>query len=187
VSGGRERWEEPLHLVQVGELTALWLEGKGWAPWNSGTPDGETVPLVPDLAAMNRAGYLTTCSQPGLGAAPDAQRAMVEGLCSENCADRLASLSLNTELIVITHYPGADATYEIPITQEDGQTFSVAAGAHTRCELWDKIHHDTERRLLTAYNVAVLDPRWGRDDLLWSAVVEVLQRPEHCGGLIQPQ
>ena len=187
VSGEQKRWEEPLDLAQVGELTALWLEGKGWAPWNGGTPDDETDPLVPYLAAMNRSGYLTTCSQPGAGAAPDAQRAMVEGLCDQGCADRLASLSLDTELIVITHYPGLDATYEIPITQEDGRTFSIAAGAHTGYELWAGIHRDTEHQLLAAHNVAVIDPSWGRNDLLWPAVVEVLQRPDHRGGMIQPQ
>jgi hypothetical protein len=187
VSGEQKRWEEPLDLAQVGELTALWLEGLGWAPWNSGTPDDETGPLVPDLAAMNRCGYLTMCSQPGAGAPPDAQRAMIEGLCDQDCADRLASLSLDTELIVITHYPGVDATYEIPITQEDGRTFSIAAGARTRYALWDGIHRDTEQQLLAAHNVTVLDPSWGRDDLLWAAVVEVLQQPDCRGGMIQPQ
>ena len=186
MSDGPERWRAPLDLAQVAELTALWLGGRGWAPWNNGAPDDETASLVPYLVAMNRSSYLTTFSQPGLGTPPDSQRAMVQGLCTEDCADRLASLSLKTELIVITHYPGVDATYEIPITQDDGNTFTIAAGAHTASELWEAIHDETRLQLLQAYDVAVVDPRWGRGDLLWPSVVEVLQQADHRGGLIRP-
>jgi hypothetical protein len=183
-----DRWEQPLDLAELGELTAQWLEGKMWAPWNGGSPpDPETARLVPYLAAMNRHGYATDFSQPGEADSFGSQRASVDGLCDRDCAERLASLSLATELVVITHYPGVDAVYEIPVTQSEGRTFTIAAGRLSTSELWDGMHPQTLERLAAAYYVTVLDPQWGRDDLMWSAVVAALQWPDPACGLIEVQ
>ncbi|ASR39866.1 hypothetical protein BAY61_31770 (plasmid) [Prauserella marina] len=62
-----ERWYAARSLTDLGQLTAAWLEGElesqpGYVPGNG--PDEETNELVPILAAVNRAGYLTMCSQP---------------------------------------------------------------------------------------------------------------------------
>jgi len=56
-------WSSARTLTDLGELTAQWLEGSlatlaGGA--YRGGPDEETGPLVPVLAALNRAGYVTT-------------------------------------------------------------------------------------------------------------------------------
>ncbi len=62
------RWRAARTLAGLGELTAEWLEGTiasiptvvpGYGP------DEETAALIPVLAACNRAGYVTTVSQPG--------------------------------------------------------------------------------------------------------------------------
>lgn len=75
-------WAQPLSLHEVGDLTAQWLEGRGWAPWNTGAPpDLETTDLVPFLAKMNRSGFVTEFSQPGTREGHTAQRATVEGFC----------------------------------------------------------------------------------------------------------
>jgi len=67
----RRRWKAAGSLADLGELMALWLEGKvaswpGYAP-NYG-PDDETKDLVPTLAACNRAGYVTVGSATSLAA-----------------------------------------------------------------------------------------------------------------------
>jgi hypothetical protein len=69
----RQRWQEASTLRELGELTALWLEGKldsqpGYVPRVG--PDKETTELVAVLARLNRIGYLTDSSQPGWGPAP---------------------------------------------------------------------------------------------------------------------
>lgn len=84
----RRRWQTAGSLADLGELTALWLEGGiasqiDYEPKCG--PDEETLPLIPTLAASNRGGYLTTCSQPGSDAEVGSdhlawqQRAAVEG------------------------------------------------------------------------------------------------------------
>ncbi len=183
-----QRWSQPLTLQQIGELTARWLEGAGWSPWNTGSPpDPETTALVPHLVSMSRSGYVTTFSQPGVDDALGAQRAAVDGLCNEDIADRLAGLSLDSDLVVITHYPGVDATYEIPISLDEGRTFTICAGAHPPDSLWDGMHPETVRTIATAWQVTVIDPHWGRADGLWHAAVGAIQRAEPVRGLIRAQ
>ncbi|WP_031099057.1 DUF6919 domain-containing protein [Streptomyces sp. NRRL S-15] len=82
----RRRWKSARTVADLGELMSLWLEGEiasrpGYAPRYG--PDEETAHLVPSLAALCRAGYITTCSQPGsAGTGADGlwweQRAAVE-------------------------------------------------------------------------------------------------------------
>ncbi|MFE2693644.1 DUF6919 domain-containing protein [Streptomyces mirabilis] len=61
-------WCSARTTSDLGQLTARWLEGDlasqpGYMP-NHG-PDPETEPLIPVLAAANRAGFVTNASQPG--------------------------------------------------------------------------------------------------------------------------
>jgi hypothetical protein len=183
-----QRWSQPLTLQQLAELTARWLEGDGWSPWNTGSPpDSETSALIPHLVSMNRSGYVTTFSQPGVDDPLSAQRAAIDGLCAEDVADRLAGLSLNSDLVVITHYPGVEATYEIPISLDESRTFTVCAGASPPDSLWDGMHPETVREIAAAWQVTVIDPQWGREDKLWAAVTDALQRSEPLRGLIRPQ
>ncbi len=190
VPAGSERWTQPLDLAALGELTALWLEGKGWGPWHvdGAPPDDETVALVPYLAAMNRSGYATDFSQPGQLGRGWSQRAAVTGYCAHPQADCLAALSLESELIVITEHPGAEADFELPITQGDGRAFTRLCGRGVFDEpdaLWDGCHPLTWALLATSHYVAICDPLWGREDLLWPSVVAALARePLATGGLL---
>lgn len=63
----RNPWAQARTVADLGELTAKWLEGDPEIkhPGYHGAPAAETAPLVPVLAAVNRAGILTITSQPG--------------------------------------------------------------------------------------------------------------------------
>lgn len=182
---------QPLDLATLGEFTAQWLEGAGWSPWNGdGPPDSETAPLVPYLAAMNRLGYATDFSQPGELDDAGAQRAAVTGYCDHAQAECLASLSLSSDLVVIAQYPGVDAEYELAITRDGEHTHTRLGGHNCYCveEPWPGAHPHTAALLSDCYYVAVCDPQWGRDELLWPSVVAALARdPRDCAGsLIDP-
>jgi hypothetical protein len=189
-SADRKRWAQPLDLAMLGELTAQWLEGSRWSPWNGDEPpDPETVQLVPYLAAMNRLGFATDLSQPGELDGEWGQRAAVTGYCEHAQAECLASLSLRSDLVVITHYPGAEADYELAITRDREHCHTRLAGHNRYClqEPWPGIHPRTVALLSECYYVAVCDPQWGRDGLLWPSVVAALERdPQNSSGSLLP-
>ncbi len=182
-------WTQPLDLATLGELTALWLEGAISTPMYGGGPDEETAALVPALVAMNRNGYVTDFSQPGEKDSGWWQRAAVSGHCARREADRLAAISLASELIVITEFPGTQQIYELPISQDNGRANTRLAGRGYFAEpddVWDGCHPETWRLLADSYHVAICDPRWGRDDLLWpSAVAALTASEDRPGGLIR--
>jgi hypothetical protein len=113
---GRKRWASARTLADLGELTALWLEGKimsqpGYCdpdPGENWGPDPETRSLVPVLAACNRAGFLTGSSQPGEPPEPDdqpwhgiAQRAGVTGFADDATLARLRRACEGTGLVLL--------------------------------------------------------------------------------------
>jgi hypothetical protein len=180
------RWAQPLTLEELGEITAQWLEGSVWtSPWNGELrPDSETLSLVPHLAEMNRSGYVTEFSQPGIASA---QRAAVAGFCEKDQAECLASISLESELVVLSEYPGVDSTYELPISQEERRTFTILPGRPMTDVSWG-LHPRTLSLLSDCHYVSIFDPCWGRDDVLWAAVVAALKRDPHecAGSLVDP-
>src|SRR5690242_11209625 len=97
----RARWHAARTLADLGELTAQWFEGRlRWSPAYP-EPEPETRPLVPVLAAANRAGFVTAHSQP---AEPRdehgcAQRAAVSGYLGGEAF---------TDLMTVIAAPGAE-------------------------------------------------------------------------------
>jgi hypothetical protein len=202
---GRDRWLKARTLSELGELTALWLEGRiAQTPGYLGQPDPETVGLVPALAAVNRAGYVTEFSQPG--EPPDArskgwqQRAAVSGFCDNGMKNRIKGRLLRTDLVLIAIPPGGRS--RLPHGWESlipGQPPEIVYGAVALCVStgdeqgstciggWVEdafidhcygggVHPDGLRALHEAWQVAIVDPVWGRNDLLWPRLVEALKR-----------
>lgn len=110
------RWRAARTLADLGELTARWLEGTiasiptvmpGYGP------DEETADLIPVLAACNRAGYVTTDSQPGEkpGRGHDGrlwtQRAAVQGFAGAATVAALRACTAGTPLIVLPGRPAS--------------------------------------------------------------------------------
>lgn len=192
-----DRWYSADTLEELGELTAQWLEGKiasqpAYAPKCG--PDEETAHLVPVLAAVNRAGYLTDQSQPGVS--PEAgydgaiwcQRAAVSGYASVGLARRIEAACAAAGLIVHVHTATGG--------RRRGHGTVVTTRAERPCTgfghrvlpsdiafLYEACSPDALDALVSARQVTVIDPEWGRDDVLWPLLYETVTGhtpPRNC-------
>jgi len=191
----RERWASARTLADLGELTALWLEGEiRKAPGYDGPPDPETLPLVPVLAAACRAGFVTSGSQPGCRGAGQEQRAAVEGFASLPTMDRLLRcrdgvLAERGLPIVIRAWRASWRTswrYAIPVSRSDGQVVTRFGARLSRRFIRDPwtgygaCHRDAVAALCGAWQVTVTDPQWGRDDALWPVPAKFAALPQEA-------
>jgi len=191
----RHRWEAAASLADVADLTAEWLEGgiesqPGYQPGYG--PDPETAGLVDVLAAVNRAGLLTSCSQPGSqGSGYDGrwwqQRAGVQLQAVHGLADQFAASLAGTGLTVIHHRVGPASSElevtgpaetvavdgEIVVTTRDGQAMTSFGSIESADSIefrYDLLENDALDEILLADQLAVIDTQWGRDSLLWPAL-----------------
>lgn len=197
------RWMSAMSLAELGELTALWLEGEiGQAPTNLGPPAGETAELIPVLAAVNRAGLVTDCSQPGMSepwqdsilgwTAPSGsawcQRAAVSGFAGEQACETLVGLA-DPGLLCITV---ADPVWPVPpgwnVTKIGARADWIEATwfgeqmprAEIECVFGAMCQPAAVAALCDARQVTLIDPEWNRNDRLWP----VLERfATSCGCL----
>lgn len=179
-------WAHAHTLGELGELTARWLEGTipHQPAWEGTRPDAETEPLVPVLAALNRAGFVTHYSQSGMALASGTgrQRAAVSGFGSELLLRRLPDASLGTDLVCLVYPPGGRLDgLRIPISYSEGVA-GTWAGAEMRPEdirefYGPACHRDAVEALLGAWQATVIDPRWGRNDLLWDWLRDTVCTP----------
>lgn len=173
-------WHAARTLHDLGALTAQWLEGTiSYSPTHGDRPDQETLPLIPVLAAANRAGFVTHFSQPGLPLANGGgQRAAVGGFCDEPLARRIEAAALGTDLVVLTTPPGWHSPAYIPITLDCGEAFTWI-GSTLDAENIDygyaKDCPAALDALKAAWQVDVFDPVWGRQDVLWERLALVWQ------------
>lgn len=174
----RTAWQQASTLAELGELTAQWLEGAvPCLPMYIGGPAPETKPLIPHLAAYNRAGYVTNNSQPGTTAGNGwAQRAWVHGFGTAELANRIENALIDTDLIVCTTPPGGDNPTRICVTANDGRAWTIG-GAMRASYLAEQYREEIPAALpalLNAWQIEVIDPQWGRNDLLWDRLDRVL-------------
>ncbi|MDW8803656.1 hypothetical protein P1P68_02250 [Streptomyces scabiei] len=182
-------WAAARTLSDLGDLTAQWLEGTLEAlPGGAyrGGPDEETGPLVPALAALNRAGYVTIQSQPGCdGPAFDGrrwcQRAAVMCLTDRAGLLRLTRTARNAGLLLAVH--GADRSgpvRDILVTTWGGREQTGFGDRLRRSHLrreYAGCHRDAVRAVFDAHQVTLVDPQWGRGALLWASLAERLTAP----------
>jgi len=170
-------WAHARTLSDIGELTARWLEGSlNYQPaWEGARPDPETELLVPALVALNRGGFVTHFSQPGAESTEPARvelRATVSGFTTEAVIDRLQQRALGTDLIVLAYPPGGGLNgQQLVVGASDGRACRWA-GAEMSARDIDEyyrqdLHADGVAALQQAWQATVIDPHWGRNDLLW--------------------
>jgi hypothetical protein len=176
------RWLSARTLADVGELTALFLEGHlQQTPTHMGSPDTETIALIPVLAACNRTGFVTHQSQPGTphDEHGGAQRANVSGYADSKTFARLMAAVADADLI-ITAPRALDGSDErdfgpfFAITLDYGEEFTWDGHASSRRSLNDSYdwvcHPAVIEALYEAWQVTLIDPEWGRNDVLWPAL-----------------
>jgi hypothetical protein len=169
------------------ELTAKWLEGAiasqpGYAEGCG--PDPETSDLIPALTAVNRAGFMTSGSQPGyeLDLAGWVQRAGVEGFCSPATAERLIAhlgpALCDTGLIVSVQQASRRMSWKhaVPVTARYGRTYTRFGTRLSRRFIRDGwegygiCHADATDALCAAVQLTIVDFQPGRNDRLWPAL-----------------
>lgn len=179
----REVWRQATTLAAAGELTARWLEGRSQYQAGTLAPgfDDETGPIAGQLAEINRSGFFTKESQPGLVAdARLKQREYVTGFCSAESARLLLQLSAQTEFIAVAHAPGEAGSASIPVTLDGDEIVTVLGTSETPAESeqirdWAEESNETLALLLAdSWYVEVLDPLWGRNQHLLPAVLDAL-------------
>ncbi|RJQ70573.1 hypothetical protein D5S17_29020 [Pseudonocardiaceae bacterium YIM PH 21723] len=180
-----ERWSSATTLQQVAQLTALWLEGSidsqpGYMPESGPAEETTDGGLVPVLARCNRAGWLTDCSQPGLSIAEGDQRAGVEGFTTPDLADVLAAAALDAGLVVHLHdgtgWSGRNE-YTAVTRDEQGRIFTGLGRRRSRRELnfqYSEVSRSARREIRAAQQLTIIDPEWGRKDLLWTTLETAL-------------
>jgi hypothetical protein len=169
-------WAEAGSVSRLRELAARFVEGKLRArPHYFGAMvDSETEGLTGALAAINRAGLLTDNSQPGEEIDGWAQRAWISGFATETVIDTLLAGCLDTDLLVLALPPGMAQGARVCISR-DGQKESTWSGAfEPLLELYFNGSEKLTSELVELWCVDIIDPVWGRNDLLWPTVQAAL-------------
>ncbi|MFJ7497856.1 DUF6919 domain-containing protein [Streptomyces sp. NPDC097727] len=176
------RWESARTLADIGQLTALWLEGQiksqpGYEPgWG---PDTETLPLVPTLAALCRAGYVTTNSQPGeSGRGADGrwyeQKAAAEGFVSDpGLYRRLVTAAGSAGLTV------AGGT-QVIVTTCNGRPYTAfggVLGARDMQAQWSVLNRGAFAELTSAMPLTIAAPEYGEaGQRMWRVLSSMVGR-----------
>ena len=185
----RNPWAEARSLADLGELTAMWLEGDlPEHPQCFGGPNDETTPLIPTLAAANRSAFVTITSQPGDAPSPGydgaiwAQMPGVMGLADPGTLDRLTAGVKATPGLVLFDAPVfatrrlvSDAY--VSVTVRDGQPY-------TRFSLlpWRILYQvlgatrNLPAAVRGAQQVLLVDQTWDDRPVLWDLLTEVSHR-----------
>ncbi|MDQ0771257.1 hypothetical protein QF031_004006 [Pseudarthrobacter defluvii] len=179
-------WRQATTLEAAGELTARWLEGgSSYQPGHLAAEfDDETKPIAKVLAELNRNGLFTKESQPGIRAGGAAQREYVTGFCSAAAAHHLLALSARTDLVTVAHAPGEASNAAIPVTIAGTEITTVLGSSENPVEEaqirdWAEETNDSLALLLAdSWYVEILDPVWGRNDVLLPAVLQALKGAE---------
>jgi hypothetical protein len=179
----RAGWLDARTLQHLADLTARWLEGDiPVEPGYCGRPAGETTELVPTLAALNRAGFLTWSSQPafagtGYDGAWWEQRAAVQGFAGDEITAEIVNRTWDADLVAIVQRvrnPRTEGTDDhiVPVSRRLTET-TCSFGAHLSAvdlfgtDVYGLVHPNAVFDVAHAWQVTVLDPAWGRNNRLW--------------------
>lgn len=166
-------WRGAGTLSDIGELTAQWLEGRRrWIPTYVGShPHPETDPTMSStLARVNRAGWVTDSSQPGVDRDTVHQRAYVTGVTAPALARSAQQLAAGSGLVVLRGHRHRGGAGVVPVTVRDGQE-TTWLGSWAPPDDDVLLDAPLPAAGVTAVResdvLQVYDPVWGRNDLLW--------------------
>ena len=186
-------WAEARTLADMGQCVALWLEQKlPHMPTSihCDVVSTETLRLVPVLARLNRSGrFITDCSQPACSPTDQSyggfrpwQRAAVMGYVPAGAIHQIRQLLGSTPgLDLKISLPGAphSESTQVSCLTTSGAEVRLFGGVLSRREIalhygpipgWND-HPGLDPAVIgalqAAYQVSVVDQRWGRNSTLW--------------------
>jgi hypothetical protein len=186
-------WQSARTLADLGDLTARWIEG-GLAsqPGYCGSSDvDDPERLVPLLARLNRAGFVTTGSQEafngtGYDGAHWQQRATVEGFATGVALMRFSDAAHDAGLLAVAYDPPSRFRWRygyrdsVAVTTREGRYrtgFGVQLPRRHIRDGWigyGMCHRDAVKALCGAWQLTLIDPEWGRPDVLWETLERAL-------------
>lgn len=181
----RKLWRQAGSLPELCELMARWLEGElsMWPGYEDGAAE-ETADLIPVLARANRAGFLTdqsqpACDGPGFDGARWEQRAAVSGLVADDgMLFALGRVAEAHRLTILVRAADDQARIEgVTATRVDGEPYTVFGARLTRRQLrhiWRGVSRQALDDITDAMQVTLVDPEYGRNDRLWTALDEAI-------------
>ncbi len=152
--------------------------------------------MVPVLACLNRAGFVTVQSQAasdgeGYDGAHWKQRAAVEGFAGPEAAYAVITAAVKADLVTIAYDPATLPRWRyrydraVAVTRTDGGDPACPTRHPDGCDYtwfgtqvprrhirsphlgYGICHRDAVAALCSAWQVTVIDPEWGRPGLLW--------------------
>ncbi|WP_405941599.1 DUF6919 domain-containing protein [Streptomyces sp. NBC_00207] len=179
-------WRDARSIGDLGQAMALWMEGRGpdwpgyFGPFGQEEENGARH-LIPTLAAANRAGFVTTGSQPAYdnvsGGAHWRQKAHVDGIVHDRSPllHRLTALERQGFLVV----RGWPMRY-VAVTDRDGEPVTgfggFRLGRNQAAREWHGIGRHALREVKDrSVRLNIVDPVWGRDDRLWPALANAIR------------
>jgi hypothetical protein len=150
----RAAWKSAVTWTDLGERVVDWLNGRiTQTPGHLGPPDPETIPLIPTLTALNRAGFVTDNSQ----SADGPWQAWVSGFATDATLAGLRDAVAGTPLILTACRD-----------REHACQWRRCPRREVLGSWLDRCRHVAG--LDGAWWVEITDPDPGRNDRLWTAL-----------------
>lgn len=163
----RKAWKSARTMAGLGERVAEWLNGElAETPGHLAPPCDETIPLIPALTVVNRAGFVTDNSQLAETYEGRTWNTWVDGFATDATLIRLREAVAGTPLILITcrrRVHECDRAHwwsYCPWTEVTGQ--------------WSDRCPAVADELYDCWFVRIADPEPGRNDRLWPALRDAL-------------
>jgi hypothetical protein len=176
-----DAWRNCTTLEGACELTARWLEGSfGYVPgYRAPQSAGQSGPMSAALASINRLGFLTDDSQPGVDVSEGrGQRAFVTGRCTEQAAGVISAILVETQLVVLVFPPGESGSGQICVALDGSREFTwlgSSGGPSYASETYSDWTNETLAKTLSeCWELQIFDPVWGRNSKLIPLLQEAL-------------
>ena len=182
-NGSREQaWQRWRNATSFKGLCSLAIEFLGgdlpaFPGWMALDIDEETDDWVPELVAANERGFLTTASQPGAcpplshDGLPWSQRAFVVGFASPDLVAELRTQIEGSRLRLFDFGIQETGGEPMPAARHGDREYLHVGTAEGPAELEVFAHRvgpEALQALSETRYVCLIDPEWGRDDLLWA-------------------
>jgi hypothetical protein len=180
-------WRDARTFEDLCDLGARFVEGSidVFPGWGFPSLDRESDVIAPDLAALNRSGFLTLASQPAaIERQPDGvvrrRRAFVFGFVSDAVARRLEQRAGNDgeiEIRVFRRGRRHDDATPTAVGERDGEADAYAgypAFAEELALFADACGADALAALARAPFASAVDLVWGRERALWDELARAV-------------